>query len=128
VQQVVANDALVLFLKDREIPCPVCGYNLRGLRTPACPECGSELTLQIAGAAPHMIVVLSAMAPLFLFIGIAVLFLLIAATSGLPDGWGFYLIQAGAAVDCYALWCLYRLRLRLQRLRHKWIIPCLAGR
>jgi hypothetical protein len=25
---------------DREIACPLCGYNLRGLLEPRCPECG----------------------------------------------------------------------------------------
>lgn len=25
---------------DRDIPCPLCGYNLRGLTVPRCPECG----------------------------------------------------------------------------------------
>src|SRR5436309_12057996 len=26
----------------REILCPLCGYNLRGLNTPRCPECGHQ--------------------------------------------------------------------------------------
>jgi hypothetical protein len=25
---------------DRDVPCPLCGYNLRGLAEPRCPECG----------------------------------------------------------------------------------------
>jgi hypothetical protein len=28
------------YLARRDVPCPSCGYNLRGLRTGACPECG----------------------------------------------------------------------------------------
>lgn len=27
---------------DEDIPCPGCGYNLRGLTVPRCPECGNE--------------------------------------------------------------------------------------
>lgn len=27
---------------DEDIPCPRCGYNLRGLSTPRCPECGYQ--------------------------------------------------------------------------------------
>ena len=25
---------------DEDLPCPKCGYNLRGLTVPRCPECG----------------------------------------------------------------------------------------
>ncbi|MEM9083588.1 MAG: hypothetical protein AAGB34_08335 [Planctomycetota bacterium] len=30
-------------LRDRDVPCPVCRYNLRGLTASACPECGANL-------------------------------------------------------------------------------------
>lgn len=30
-------------LSDRDVPCPVCRYNLRGLIGGACPECGAQL-------------------------------------------------------------------------------------
>src|SRR5512133_1110009 len=29
---------------DNELYCRTCGYNLRGLSRPQCPECGTELT------------------------------------------------------------------------------------
>ncbi len=28
-----------------DLPCPKCGYNLRGLREARCPECGTQYTL-----------------------------------------------------------------------------------
>lgn len=28
------------------VPCPECGYNLRGLTQARCPECGGEFTLE----------------------------------------------------------------------------------
>ncbi len=31
---------LLALLKDRDCPCPACGYNLRGANQLACPECG----------------------------------------------------------------------------------------
>jgi hypothetical protein len=31
---------LIRLLLERDIPCPGCGYNLRGLESPTCPECG----------------------------------------------------------------------------------------
>lgn len=30
-------------LARRDAPCPACGYNLRGVRTPRCPECGRDI-------------------------------------------------------------------------------------
>ncbi|MEQ8770763.1 MAG: hypothetical protein RIB60_09685 [Phycisphaerales bacterium] len=30
---------LELYLAERDVPCPGCGYNLRGLTEAACPEC-----------------------------------------------------------------------------------------
>ncbi len=36
------------------ICCPVCGYNMTGLREARCPECGSRFTLdQLLTAQPH---------------------------------------------------------------------------
>ena len=36
------------------VSCPVCGYNLTGLREALCPECGSRFTLdQLLAAQPH---------------------------------------------------------------------------
>jgi YcxB-like protein len=39
-------DRIARFLKDRDLPCPNCRYNLRGCASTACPECGAPLTLQ----------------------------------------------------------------------------------
>lgn len=35
-----------LYLRDRDVPCPGCGYNRRGGTSAACPECGHHLRLQ----------------------------------------------------------------------------------
>jgi hypothetical protein len=36
------------------IVCPLCGYNMAGLRTATCPECGGAFTLdQLAAAQPR---------------------------------------------------------------------------
>ncbi|MEM9915072.1 MAG: hypothetical protein AAF911_08930 [Planctomycetota bacterium] len=35
---------LTAVLAEREVPCPACGYNLRGLRQASCPECGEAVT------------------------------------------------------------------------------------
>ncbi len=31
------------YLKDHDLPCPGCGYNLRGVQIMTCPECGLSL-------------------------------------------------------------------------------------
>lgn len=36
------------FLESHDAPCPVCGYNLRGVTLPICPECECPIELGIA--------------------------------------------------------------------------------
>lgn len=46
----VATDpaaALIAFVRGRDIPCPLCGYNLRDLVAPRCPECDEQLRLAV---------------------------------------------------------------------------------
>lgn len=31
------------FLRDHDVPCPACAYNLRGGTTTTCPECGEDI-------------------------------------------------------------------------------------
>ncbi|MEM8758677.1 MAG: hypothetical protein AAGF47_12970 [Planctomycetota bacterium] len=33
------------YLAERDVPCPGCGYNLRGVRETVCPECGDLISL-----------------------------------------------------------------------------------
>ncbi len=35
-----AGPLLTRFLEDKDLPCEGCGYNLRGVKTLFCPECG----------------------------------------------------------------------------------------
>lgn len=39
---------LLDWLRQRDAPCPVCRYNVRGVVEPVCPECGAELQLAVA--------------------------------------------------------------------------------
>lgn len=41
------SNPLAWFLKDREYPCPRCGYSLKGLTSAKCPECGVGLELSV---------------------------------------------------------------------------------
>jgi hypothetical protein len=38
---------LLAFLHGRDAPCPLCGYNLRDLTEPRCPECRQDLELTV---------------------------------------------------------------------------------
>ncbi len=48
------HDLLREFLSQRDAPCPGCGYNLRGLREPRCPECNQHLRVSVALVEPSL--------------------------------------------------------------------------
>ncbi len=41
-------DALRDYLATRDVPCPKCGFNLRGCTKSLCPECGEPIRLMVA--------------------------------------------------------------------------------
>ena len=47
VQGETDESHLRAFLADRDISCPICRYNLRGLASTNCPECGAQLDLRV---------------------------------------------------------------------------------
>ena len=42
-----AQALLLEFLREHEAACPVCGYNVKALTRPICPECRQELVLTV---------------------------------------------------------------------------------
>src|SRR5687768_2535461 len=46
--------ALLAYVRDRDVACPLCTYNLRGLTTCRCPECGRELQLSVGLLEPRI--------------------------------------------------------------------------
>ena len=83
-------DHLLMFLAERELPCPACGYNLRMLSKPVCPECGLPLKLTVGSDAPFkrawaITLILNAM-----IAGAGVFFLLITISSGGPGTSEFF--------------------------------------
>ena len=38
---------LLDFVRERDVECPLCGYNLRDLTRPTCPECEHPLELRV---------------------------------------------------------------------------------
>ena len=49
--QLTEPQRIARYLVDRDVACPHCGYNLRGIITDQCPECGSHLTIAALTAA-----------------------------------------------------------------------------
>ncbi|MFT3687137.1 MAG: hypothetical protein QM783_19810 [Phycisphaerales bacterium] len=107
-----ADPHLVAYLADRDLPCPACTYNLRGLQASRCPECNRELELQIRLAEPRLgwwVVALSGAAAMF---GFHAMFLLIFAVVAMKrrssslESSMFLMMVTCAAVGLAALWYL----------------------
>ena len=45
------DDSLRSYLASRDVPCPRCGYNLRGSQDSVCSECGETIELGVSRAA-----------------------------------------------------------------------------
>lgn len=119
-----ANDALRVFLAERDEPCPQCGYNLRGLTAAVCPECRTQLAVQVfAARAQRRVLTTGAMAiSMGVSIPLSVLGLFIyAALRGGRMVWfagstlGERIANGFALLSCVALLVVYvpvRLRIR----------------
>jgi hypothetical protein len=44
---------LLQFVRNRDVECPGCGYNLRNLCNDRCPECGQKLEIALRLAEPR---------------------------------------------------------------------------
>lgn len=54
---------LLEFLRDRDATCPACGYNLRNLTRPVCPECRETLALTVGYQKPRIGLFVAAITP-----------------------------------------------------------------
>lgn len=80
---------LLEFVYERDVDCPRCGYNLRNLSRPVCPECQEELSLRIGVKKIHVAGLLLAVAP-GSFCGIAFfIFIAMCMMHGFPRGMPF---------------------------------------
>ncbi len=94
------GDKLLLdYVRDRDAPCPLCGYNLRDLSTPTCPECREALSLTVGFRKPRFGWLLVTVTP-GAFSGIAAALLLIPLVGSLffsassPAPWPIWGVDA----------------------------------
>ena len=93
---------LLAFLRDRDVPCPACGYSLRDLTEPRCPECRHAVTLTVGMIEPRIGWLIVTVAP-GIFSGIAAgiltlvaLYAILVAGAAPPPGLVIVLILFGA--------------------------------
>src|SRR6476660_5751659 len=78
--------ALLNFLRDRDVACPLCRYNLRALTSPRCPECGREVRLTIGLVEPRQGAWLTGQIALTAAVGVGLMIILVSASAGWPEG------------------------------------------
>lgn len=113
---------LIAFLRDHSAPCPACGYDLKGLTTPVCPECRHDLVLTVGLARPRFGWLLVAMAP-GMFSGVAGLLVcglivLVLVTEGDLAPWPVFLLAAFGLASGAAAIAMGARRHRLMALGH----------
>ena len=79
---------LTEYLATRDAACPLCGYNLRGLTSPRCPECGRRLRLSIGLTEPYLGAWVLMAAATCAAGGTGVFFTLMVAAAGWPQVYG----------------------------------------
>jgi hypothetical protein len=122
--------ALSEYLRSRDVPCPLCHYNLRGLSATRCPECGRELRLGVWLAEPRQAAWVVALVPVLLGAGIGLLVLL----ATLLHGWSTAEGAVVSATYIYFLACIPAALLLIMRRRRflqlgeafQWIIAAAA--
>jgi hypothetical protein len=75
---------LAEFLRERDAACPLCAYNLRGLASERCPECGREVRLSVGLADPYVRAWVAALASVGAGAGIGILMAVILLRQGWP--------------------------------------------
>jgi hypothetical protein len=131
---------LLGFVKDRHVPCPRCGYDLRNLTKPQCPECGEPLALKVGMDTPRFGLMVLAMAP-GVFSGVAAvllafpLFRLRTSAPGKGPPTAMYVAEVFGVLSGLSTCGLYLLRKRYLGMSHRaqlvsavgvWLVHILA--
>ncbi len=127
------HQALELFLAHRDVPCPGCEYNLRGLTGETCPECGEALELRVGMVEPKLGSFITGLIGLACGAGFHAMVLLWAVSlmvrrQGGPSLRDVGLLTVGFVLcgTCLALWLRGRSRVRKSppNLRYSLVAGC----
>jgi len=75
---------LLAFLAEQDASCPACGYNLRQLTRPSCPECGLSLVLSVGSHEPFRRAWAITLCLTGMVAGIGMMFSLLVMAEGVP--------------------------------------------
>jgi hypothetical protein len=117
-----AGSLLKQYLAERDVSCPVCGYNLRGLDSQHCPECGMRLEVRIGASdlrlGAWLAVLLSVGLPCgFFLILLAVLVVLSLYYEEWPPAAFIFPLAAAATIYALCVWGVLARRRRFWRQR-----------
>lgn len=114
--------SLLAYLADRDVACPGCGYNLRGLLRQACPECNQDLRLTVGLVEPRLGLWLAAVIGAAVGLGLNLLLLIYLAIVLLRESgigafmWAFLIHNAvGLVVQGLLLLALLKWGRRIRR-------------
>lgn len=110
-EKAAAGEFLRRFLAERDVECPGCNYNLRGLTGGVCPECGQGLVVTLRLKEPKQAALIGGLVGLSMGAGLGGLLLVylvivtfvFSRSGGLRDqfltvnGTGFVIHAAGIA-------------------------------
>jgi uncharacterized paraquat-inducible protein A len=128
---------LANYLRDRDAPCPTCGYNLRGLQGGVCPECHEPLRLQVGAVEPKLAAYLTSIVLLSAGVGfslllvayIGIMILINSLMPGTRAGVIFIGCVLPGAIELGLLLLLLRHRrwFRSRTKAHRWWIAAACG-
>ena len=122
-------ELLLQFVRERDVRCPRCDYNLRNLSQPVCPECREPLQLTVGARKPRFGLLIASIAP-GIFSGIAAMMLCapmtITTLRGNGPPWPVYLVDTFGWLSGFFALGLFAMRFRFLRLPLGKQVTCAA--
>lgn len=115
------DELLLAFLRGRDVECPRCGYNLRDLPRPECPECREGLLLTVGRKRIPFGPLVAAVAP-GIFSGICAALLVPFMIMGAPPApWILAECFGWFSLGCAIVLCRRRERFQRLTIGEQWI-------